>query len=291
MHPLGGKKQEGLMSPRHLFWALALWPTGASAADWSLSMSGGIATLAGEDEQPFVSVALYRYFGAGFVRGAVSAFGGQGEPDVAEPLPARTLQVTVGGGYQVGRVLLDAYATLGRRDFTPPAPARTNGRVVRDETDGSLFTLGGSVTWDAPAGEHWSVAPFLSLSYSVVDSARTLVPLAGDPVIVERSESGVTGVAGVSAERIWQGGSLGVYLAGAATSNRASINRQGSGISASRTPQLIAAEDESDAWFEYGVSGSIQLSPDLSLDALVVRTAGFGQGETTSASAGVRIQF
>ncbi len=279
------------MAPRHLIWALALWPAGASAADWSLSLSGGIATIAGEDEQPFVSLSLYRYFGAGFLRAGVAWFDGGGEPDVAEPLPARTRQITIGGGYQAGRVLIDAYVTLGRRDFTPPGPDRTNGRIVRDETDGGLFTLGGSTTWDLPAGESWSIAPFLSLSYSEVGTARTLVPQAGDPVIEESRESGLTGIAGVSAERILRGGSLGVYLAGAAASNRASINRQGSGLPASRTPQLIPAEDDGDAWFEYGLSGSVQLSPDLSLDVLLVRTAGFSLGETTSASAGVRIRF
>jgi autotransporter-like protein len=279
------------MSPRHLIWLLALWPAGASAADWSVSLSGGLATIAGEGEQPFASLGLYRYFGDGFVRANVAWFDGEGEPGVAEPLPARTRQVTIGGGYQAGRVLLDAYATLGSRDFTPPAPARTNGRVVRDDSKGSLFTLGGSVTWDAPAGESWSIAPFVSLSYSALDTARTLVPPAGDPVIAESRESGLTGIAGVSAERIWRGGSLGVYLAAAATSNRASINRQGSGLAASRTPQLIPAEDDGDAWLEYGISGSIQLSPDISLDALLVRTAGFDLGETTSASTGVRIQF
>jgi len=58
-----------------------------------------------------------------------------------------------------------------------------------------------------------------------------------------------------------------------------------------RTPQLTPAGDEGDAWFEHGLSGSIQLSPDVSLDALVVRSAGFSQSETTSASAGVRIQL
>lgn len=279
------------MSPRHLICALALWPASAPAADWSLSLSGGTATIAGEDAQPFVSLSLYRYFGAGYVRGGVAWFDGEGDPDVAEPLPARTRQLTVGGGYQAGRVLLDAYATLGRRDFRPPDPARTGGRLVRDETDGTLFTLGGSVTWDAPVGEDWSIAPFASLSYSAVDTARTLVPQAGDPVIVESGESGFTGIGGVSAERIWRGGSLGVYLALAATSNRASINRQGSGLAASRTPQLIPAAGDGDAWAEYGVSGAIRLAPDLSLDMLLVRTAGFEAGETISASAGLRVQF
>jgi hypothetical protein len=276
---------------RHLIWVLALWPASASATNWSLTMSGGVATFAGENEQPFVSADLYRYFGAGFVHAGFSWFDGEGEPEVADPLPAQTRLITVGGGYQAGRVLVDGFVTVGSRDFTPPGPDRTNGRAVRDDTDGDLLTLGGSVTWDAPAGEQWSIAPFLSLSYSEIDVARTLVPQTGDPVVEQMEESGVTGIAGISAERVWQGGSFGVYLSGAATSNRASINRQGSGLPASRTPQLIPTEDESDAWFEYGLSGSIQISPYVSIDALLVRTAGFGIGETTSASAGVRIRF
>ena len=110
-------------------------------------------------------------------------------------------------------------------------------------------------------------------------------------MVEEREEKGVTGVAGLSAERIWAGGSLGLYLAGAATSNSASINRQGSGLAASRTQQLVPADDEGDSWFEYGVTGSLQLTRDLSVDALLVRTAGFARGEATSASAGLRVRF
>ena len=279
------------MSPRIFVLALALWPAGAPAADWSLSLSGGITTLAGEGEQPFASIAAYRYFGDGFVRAGISWFDGEGDADVDTPLPAQTRQFTIGGGYQAGRVLLDAFVTLGDRDFDTPGPDRTNGRLIRDETDGGLFALGGSVTWDAPAGDDWSVAPFVTLSYSEVDTARTMVPQSGDPVTVKNRETGTTGIAGVSAERVWQGGSLGVYLAAAATSNRASINRQGSGLPASRASQLLPVEDEEDAWFEYGVSGAIQVSRDVSLDALVVRTAGFSPSETTSASAGIRVQF
>lgn len=279
------------MSPRHLIWLLALWPGAASAHDWSLSASGGVATLAGDGGQPFLSASLYRYFGAGYARAGIAWFDGGGDPDVAEPLPARTRQVTIGGGYQAGRVLLDAYATFGDRDFTTPGPARTGGRMVQGRTDGSLLTLGGSLTWDAPAGAKWSIAPFASLTYSALDSARTLVPPAGDPVVEEHKEEGLTGITGVSAERVWRGGSLGVYLAGAATSNRASINRQGSGLLAGRTPQLGPAGNEGDAWFEYGLSGSVRLSASVSVDAALVRTAGFAGGETLSASTGLRIQF
>jgi hypothetical protein len=279
------------MSPRHLIWLLALWPAGASAHDWSLSLSGGVATLAGEGGQPFLSASLYRYLGNGYVRGGIAWFDGGGDPGLAEPLPARTRQVTLGGGYQAGRILFDAYATLGDRDFTTPAPARTGGRPVQGRTDGSLFTFGASLTWDAPAGDIWSVAPFASLTYSALDSARTLAPPLGDPVIEEHRQEGLTGIAGLSAERVWQGGSLGVYLAGAATSNRASINRQGSGLLAGRTPQLGPAGSDGDAWFEYGVSGSVRLSSAVSMDAALVRTAGFAGGETLSASTGLRIQF
>ena len=279
------------MSPRHLIWLLAACPTAASAADWSLSVSGGSATIAGSGGQPFVSASLYRYIGAGFVRAGVTWFDGEGDPGLSEPLPAETRQITVGGGYQAGRTLIDAYATLGRRDFTPPSPARTNGRAVRDESDGSLLTLGGSVTWDAPAGEDWSIAPFVSMTYSELDTARAIVPQTGDPVIIKRAEHGVTGIVGLSAERIWSKGSLGLYLAGAATSNRASINRQGSGLLAGRAVTVTPAENEGDAWFEYGLSGSIRISADISLDAALVRTAGFNRGETTSVSTGLRFQF
>jgi autotransporter-like protein len=279
------------MTARHLILAFALWPAGASAADWSASLSGGIATVAGEGGQPFLSATLTRYFGAGFVRAGLAWFDGEGDPDVAVPLPARTRQLTVGGGYQAGRVLLDAYATVGRRDFIPPGPARTGGRIVRDDTEGSLVTLGGSAAWDVPAGDDWSIAPSLSLSYSAVDSARTVVPAAGDPVVVESRENGWTGIAAFSAERVWPGASLGIYLAAAATSNRATINRQGSGLTAARAPQLVAADEEDDAWAEYGVTGEVRLSPDVSLDMVVVRTVGFSLGETTSASAGVRVRF
>jgi hypothetical protein len=279
------------MSPRHLIWLLAACPAGASAKDWSLSVSGGVATVAGDDGQPFLAASFYRYLGDGYARAGIAWFDGGGDPGIAEPLPARTRQITVGGGYQAGRVLIDAYATIGTRDFTPPSPARTNGRLVRDETDGRLLTLGGSVTWDAPAGEKWAIAPFASLTYSEVDSARTLAPQAGDPVIQETKEEGLTGISGVSAERTWRGGSLGIYLAAAATSNRASINRQGSGFLAGRTPQLAPAGNEGDAWVEYGLSGSVRLSATVSLDAALVRTAGFAGGETISVSSGLRVQF
>lgn len=279
------------MSPRILIWALALWPAGASAADWSVSLSGGVTSIGGGEEQPFVSLAGYRYFGSGYVRAGVAWLDGAGEPDVAEPLPANTRQVTVGGGFQAGRVLFDAYATFGSRDFIPPSPSRTNGRIVRDETNGHLYSFGGSVTWDAPAGDKWSVAPFLSASYSILDTVRTLVPLNGDPVIDETRKNGLTGIAGISADRVWPGGSLGIYVAAAATSNRASIDRQGSGLAASRASQLIPAEDEGDTWIEYGLSGAVELGHDWSIDALLVRTAGFSRGETTSASAGLRVRF
>lgn len=279
------------MSPRHLIWLLAACPTAASAADWSLSLSGGSATIAGRGGQPFVSASLYRYIGAGYVRAGVTWFDGEGDPGLAEPLPAETSQITLGGGYQAGRALIDAYATLGRRDFAPPSPARTNGRAVQGERDGSLVTFGGSVTWDAPAGEDWSIAPFVSITYSELDTARAILPQTGDPVIVTNPEHGLTGTAGLFAERIWPGGSLGVYLAGAATSNRASVNRQGSGLLAGRSVTTTPSENEGDAWFEYGLSGSIRISADISVDAALVRTAGFDRGETTSVSTGLRFQF
>ena len=133
--------------------------------------------------------------------------------------------------------------------------------------------------------------PFVSVSYSALGTARTIIPPAGNPLIDERTEKGVTGTVGVSVSRDWAGGSLGLYLAGAATSNRASVDRQGGAALAARVPGLFAEDEGGDAWLEYGLNGSVALSESVSLDAAVIRTAGFADGETTSVSAGVRIAF
>ena len=115
------------MSPRYLIWALALWPASASAADWSMSLSGGIATIAGESEQPFASVTLYRYFGAGFVRAGVAWFDGEGAPDMvgeassccpvssARSSAARTMGggITGANGASATRTLAGAGPTAG----------------------------------------------------------------------------------------------------------------------------------------------------------------------------------
>jgi len=279
------------MRPRCLALALLLVPGAASASNWALELSGGLAALPDEGSQPFVSAMLSRQMGAVQLRGGVAWYGGDDEADPADLLPAETWQATVGAGFVTGPVLVDVYASVGRRRFDPVVRDLRNNQVIRFEAEGGLFTLGGSLTLDTPVAPGWTAAPFVSLSYSALDTARTIVPPAGAPLIDERTEKGVTGTAGLSVARDWGGGSLGVYLAGAATSNRASVDRQGSAVLAARVPRLPGDEDGGDAWLEYGLSGSMALSETMSLDAAVTRTLGFADGETTSVSAGVRIAF
>lgn len=276
-----------------LLLALIAMPGAASAANWTLELSGGLAALPDEGSQPFAAATLSRDLGAWQLRGGLAWHGG-GDEDEARPaalLPAATWQATAGVGTVAGRVLIDVYASVGRRRFDPVVRDIQNGRTIRFETEGGLFTLGGSLTLDAPLRPGWTAAPFVSVSYSALDTARTIVPPVGAPLIDERSEKGATGTVGVSVERAWAGGSLGVYLAGAATTNRASVDRQGSPTLATRVPRLPADEDGGDGWLEYGLSGSVALSPSVALDAALVRTAGFADGETTSVTAGLRIAF
>ena len=272
---------------------LAATPAGAEAADWSLTLSGGLASIADEGEQPFVSASLYHYRGAAYVRGSVSVLDGGGEAEAADPVPASTTQLTLGGGYQAGRLLIDAYGSWGRRDFDAPRRSAADERIAPLDSDGSLLSLGGSLTWDAPVGERWAAAPFVALSYSEIDTALTFTAPGGTPTLEERRERGVTGIAGFSGERVWDNASMGLYLAAATTSNEASVNRQGSGPIGSRTPQPLGRRrgGESDSWIEFGLSGAIEVGGGVSLDAAVVRTEGFGPGETTSISAGIRLRL
>jgi hypothetical protein len=280
------------MRPRCLVLALLCLPGTASAANWTLELSGGLAALPDEGSQPFLAATLSRDLGALQLRGGIAWYGGSDEEAAAMALlPAETWQATVGAGYLTGRVLIDVYASVGRRRFDPVVRDLRNNQVFRFETEGGLFTLGGSLTLDAPLGGGWTAAPFVSASYSALDTARTITPPTGAPLIDERTEKGATGSVGLSLERAWAGASLAFYAAGAATTNRASVDRQGSATLAARVPGLTAAADGGDAWLEYGLSGSVALSQRVSLDAAVVRTAGFADGETTSVSAGLRLRF
>lgn len=272
--------------------ALTCLPGTASAANWTLELSGGLASLPDEGSQPFLSAGLSRDLGALQLRGGVAWYGGTDEDAASTALlPAETWQATVGAGYATGPVLIDVYASIGRRRFDPVVRDLRNNQVIRFETEGGLFTLGGSLTLDAPLGPGWAAAPFVSVSYSALSTARTITPPAGAPLIEERAEKGVTGTIGASVLRDFGDGSLGVYVAGAATTNRASVDRQGSITLATRVPGLSGDDDGGDAWLEYGLNGSVALSRTVSLDAAVVRTAGFADGETTSVTAGLRIAF
>lgn len=281
------------MRPRCFALALICLPGAAPAANWTLELSGGLAALPDQGSQPFVAATLSRDLGALQLRGGIAWYGGadEGEATPDALLPAATWQATAGIGYATGPVLIDLYASVGRRRFDPIVRDVQNGRTIRFEAEGGLFTLGGSLTLDAPLGQGLTAAPFVSVSYSALDTARTVIPPLGAPLIDERTEKGATGTIGVSVDRSWAGGSLGVYLAGAATTNRASVDRQGNPTLATRISRLPADEDGGNAWLEYGLSGSIMLSPRVALDAAVVRTAGFADGETTSVTAGLRIAF
>jgi hypothetical protein len=281
------------MRLRYVALALICLPGAASAANWTLELSGGLAALPDEGSQPFMAATLSRDLGAWQLRGGLAWYGGSDDEE-ARPtalLPAATWQATAGVGYVTGPVLIDVYASVGRRRFDPVVRDIQNGRTIRFEAEGGLFTLGGSLTLDAPIRPGWTAAPFVSVSYSVLDTARTVIPPAGAPLIEERTEKGATGTVGVSVDRAWAGGSLGVYLAAAGTTNRASVDRQGNPNLSTGVTRLPADENGGDAWLEYGLTGSVALSPNVALDAAVVRTAGFADGETTSVTAGFRIAF
>src|SRR5688572_3843658 len=119
------------MRPRWLALALICIPCVASATDWTIALSGGLAALPDEGSQPFVAATLSRDIGALQLRGGVAWYGGDGEADPAALLPAETWQATIGAGYATGPVLIDFYASLGRRRFDPAVRDAQSGRVIR----------------------------------------------------------------------------------------------------------------------------------------------------------------
>jgi len=272
--------------------AIGLVPGSAYAASWSLEIGGGLESSGGElQNQPFGLLSLTRTLGDFHIRGGASISGGGGEAPTGPGLsPTRTRQLSIGGGWSTGSLLIDLQASAGKRDFDPLVRQR-GGRVLSLESDGDLVTIGGSASWDGPLGQSWRAGPFAALSYSEIDTVRLFTVPSGMTMSEARTEKGITGTAGFAASRHFGRASAGLSLAAATTSNRGSVNRQVGIGSAQSAPQILDGVSDGDTWIEAGLSGSVPLGRSIALDASLVRTFGFAPFETTSLSAGLRFTF
>lgn len=267
---------------------------GASGAiDWSLSASGGLTKVDGDGEQPFVRLGVTRFIGDGYVRASVTRFSTRDGAGLVDTVPASTVQASLAGGYNFGSLSLDAYGSLGWRDFDPEAFLQRTGQTIEIDSDGKTAGAGVSLTYQAMLGEGTLLSPFIAGDINRIDIARAITVVGRGTISQKESQTGETGSVGFTLDRELgeSGHTIGAYAAFVATSNSAVAIRSSAPVAAA---QLFGPQDvpgSSDSWLEYGGSASLGLSEAVLLDFSVVRTAGFPGEESTSFSAGTRFRF
>lgn len=266
----------------------------ADDAKWSLSIAGGTTTLENRGDQPFLSVGLTRNFGKSYARVSASHISTRDGQGLVGAVPAKTDQLTLGGGTSFGAFSLDGTVSFGRRTFGAEAFRRRNGQSIGVTSHGRTAGAGLSLTYDAALGRHWFVSPFVSVDYSRVDIARAVtIPTLG-LVTRKEKEEGVTGTVGASAQYLFGAGSahaIGPYAAFAASSNTTAYGRATSPVAAARLTGARDVPGAKDSWFEYGATASFRIAKPVRLDLSFVRTAGFIGPESSSGSIGLRFAF
>jgi hypothetical protein len=261
--------------------------------DWSLSASGGLTAIDGDGEQPFARLGVTRFIGAGYVRASATRFSTRDGAGLIDTVPASTVQVSLAGGYGFGDFSIDAYGSLGWRDFDPEAFRQRTGQAIEIDSDGKTLGAGVALTYQAMLGASLYFSPFVAGDVNRVDIARAITVVGRGTISQKESQSGETVSAGFTLDRALgeRGHAVGAYVAFVATSNSAVAIRSSAPVAAARLFGPLDVPGSSDSWLEYGGSATLGLSEAALLDFSVVRTAGFAGRESTSFSAGARFRF
>lgn len=279
--------------------AAALALAGAAQAqetderNWTLSASGGITAIEAQADQPFVALGLKRDFGSSWLK-LEGTYVGSGDARGAT-IPADTWIGTLAAGTYVGNLGLDAYVSAGSRSFDAASFRTQAGNPVTVDRSGSLFAIGGGISYDVALNDRLFLSPFASVDYNKIDFAVALFGSAGRPISSQRQSSdGVTGSAGINFTHLFagDGGSIGLSAAISTASNIAAVGQIGlANRSGAVTPRFADNSNQSGTWGELGASLSVNASKAVAIDLSVIRTVSFPFGDTTAGIVGVRFRF
>jgi hypothetical protein len=262
-------------------------------ASWTLSASGGITAIQAQADQPFAAVGLKRDFGNSWLK-LEGTYVGSGDARGAT-IPADTWIGTLSAGTYVGNLGLDAYVSAGSRSFDAATFRTQAGNPITVDRSGSLFAIGGGISYDIAISDQLFLSPFAGVDYNKIDFALALFSAAGRPVSSQRQSSdGVTGSAGANLTHLFanDGGSIGVSAAISTASNIAAVGQIGNASrSGAVTPRFADNPNQAGTWGELGASVSFNASKAVAIDLSVLQTVSFPFGDTTAGIVGVRFRF
>jgi Autotransporter beta-domain len=258
---------------------------------WTLSASGGITAIQAQADQPFAALGIRHDFGNSWLKLEGTYVGSGDARGVA--IPADTWIGTLSAGTYVGNLGLDAYVSAGRRSFDAARFRTVAGTPITVDRSGSIFGIGGSISYDVALSDRLFVTPFVGVDYNNIDFAVAIAGPGGNPISSQRQSSdGVTGSAGASLAHLFanEAGSIGVSAAFSMASNIAAVGQIGFANRGSN-PRFADVPNQSGNWGELGASLSINASKAVAIDLSVVQTVSFPFGDTTAGVLGVRFRF
>src|SRR5688500_1551700 len=182
--------------------------------DWSISASGGLTLIDGDGDQPFVRVGVTRFIGDGYVRASATRFSTRDGDGLIDTVPASTLQISLAGGYGSGSLSVDAYGSLGWRDFDPEAFRQRTGQMIEIDSDGKTAAGGVALTYEVELGDGTYLSPFVAGDLSRVDTARAITVVGRGTISQKERQTGETGSLGFTLDHAFGGGSaIGGYAA------------------------------------------------------------------------------
>lgn len=267
--------------------------TADSERPWTLSLLGGITAVQAQADQPFASLGIARNFGNSRVKGEVT-YVGSGDAR-ALTIPADTWIGGLSAGTYIGNLGLEGHVSLGSRKFDASSFRTQAGVPISVGRSGSLFGIGGSISYDLALNDRLFLTPYAGVNYSQIDFAVALTGPTGRPISIQaQSADGFTGSAGAALTWMFAngGGSFGVNAAFNTASNIAAVAQVGTGQrTAAGTPRFVDAPKTSGSWGELGATLSFNASKAVAIDLSVIQTVSFPFGDTTAGIAGVRFRF
>ena len=159
---------------------------------WSVGFSGGVSIVEDASDQTFAHFSVSRDFGESYA-GLALTLVDSGEIDgLINAVPASTTEFTFSAGTAVGAVSLDGYVSYGKRDFDTETVGRNNGQMGQIDSDGELFGVGASISYDHVLNDTLFLTPSLAIDYNEIDisdQARKMVILASEQRLQCETES------------------------------------------------------------------------------------------------------
>ena len=263
--------------------------------NWRVGISGGATLAAQNDDQAYVSASITRDIGDGYIELSATKVDAGNVQGLINAVPASTEQLSLSAGIGLGDVSLDGDVTIGRRKFDRERIG-SDGNPVIINSDGKIFGVGGSITYDIAIGESGFLSPSLSADYNSVDIGRAATLPSGRQVAVEEREEGVAGTFGLDYTYLFGEDlehSFGPFAAIVASTNSTAF-APGNTIVGQRMAQLTAIRNQpgqGDVWAEFGGSASFALAGPLRLNLSASQSVGFTGPEATSLGAGLSFSF